>query len=102
RREAAKRLADIGDQHPAALVQRLDGEGAAARREYQRRVDKAHIEPRVAARELEARRQQDAAPVVERVGQRVVLAPTGPDPGLALYANAAAGRIARALHRGPA
>src|SRR5439155_17256693 len=38
-RETAERLADIEYQHPSALVQRLDREPAAARREYQRRID---------------------------------------------------------------
>src|SRR5205814_5861326 len=60
-----------------------------------------HIEPRIAAGKLEARGQEDAAAVVKRMGQRVVLALIRADPGLALDANAAAGRIAGALHRGP-
>ncbi len=100
-RVAAQRLGDILDQNPTAAIERLDREAAVARGEYERRIDKAHIEPRIAAGKLEARGQEDAAPVVKRMRQRVVLALIGADPGLALDANAAAGRIAGALHRGP-
>ena len=39
---------------------------------HQRRVDEPHVPARVAAGKLEARRKQDAAPLVERVGQRGV------------------------------
>src|SRR5947209_9201175 len=98
-REAARRLGDIRDQNPAAAIERLDREAAVPRGEYHRRSDKAHSQPRIAAGKLEARGQEDAAPVVKRMGQRVVLALIGADPGLALDANAAAGRIAGALHR---
>src|SRR5205814_2864927 len=100
-REAAQRLGDIRDQNPAAAIERLDREAAVPRGEYKRRIDKAHIEPRIAAGKLEARGQENAAPVVKRMRQRVVLALIGADPGLALDANAAAGRIAGALHWDP-
>src|SRR5207253_7772270 len=100
-RQRAERRGDRRDQHPAAGIQRLDREIAAARGQYQRRVDKPHIEPCIAPGKLEARRQQDTAAVVEGAGKRVMLALIGPDPGLALDANAAAGRIADALHRDP-
>src|SRR6266540_6994479 len=56
-RQRGKRLGDWRDQHPAALIQRLDREIPAARGEYQRWVDEPHIEPRIAPGELEARRQ---------------------------------------------
>src|SRR5213076_1406566 len=100
-RECGKRLGYRRDQHPPALIQRLDREIAPPRRQHQRRVDKPHIKPGIAPRKLEARRQQDAAAVVEGAGERVMLTLIGPDPGLALDANAAPGRIAGALHRDP-
>ena len=65
--ECGKRLGNRRDQHPPALIQRLDREIAPARRQHQRRIDKPHIEPRIAAGKLEARGQEDAAPVVKRM-----------------------------------
>src|SRR5207248_6010533 len=66
RREAAQRLANLRDQDAAAGIERLDRDMAVPRRKDERRVDKAHIEPRITARKFEARRQEDAAPVIER------------------------------------
>src|SRR5437879_413179 len=94
-------VSDRSEQQATALVERLDGKGAAARRQHQRRVDKAHIPARIAAGKLEARRTQDAATVVEPVGQPRIGRAVGLHDDLALDADAALGLIAGALHENP-
>src|SRR5712691_5495378 len=89
------------EQQTPALVERLDPEVAAARGQHQRRVDKAHIPARIAAGKLKARRTQDAAAVVEPVGQRRVGRAIGLRDDLALDADAALGLVAGALHENP-
>src|SRR4051794_29143643 len=68
--QASKAFGNRPQQNEAALVQRVDREPAPARGKNQRRVDKAHIPPRVAAWKFEARGKQHPAPLVERLGQR--------------------------------
>src|SRR6202035_4135416 len=88
-------------QNAAALVQRIDREPAPADGENQRRVDKAHIPPRVTAGKLEARRKQNPAPLLERLGPcgigRLILVIAD----LSRNADAAVGYVARELHGDP-
>ena len=85
-------------QNEAALVQRIDREPPPARGKNQRRVDKPHIPTRVTAGKLEARRKQNPAPLVERLGQcgigRLIVAIAD----LSRNADAAIGDVARELH----
>src|SRR5262249_4742912 len=82
----------------AALVERLDREPASARGEDQRRIDKAHVPSRVAAGELEARRKQHAALLVEGAGQCAISRLVVVVADLSRDADAAFGAIARGLH----
>src|ERR1700757_1112652 len=67
--EAREVISDWLDKNATALVQCLYGKSATARCKNQRRVDKAHIPPRIAARKLKTRGKQHTAPFVERLGE---------------------------------
>ena len=96
--DPGERLGGGAEQDAAALVQGFDAETETARRQHQRRVDKPHVPARVAAGELEARREQHAALPVEPVGQRRVGGAIGLHRDLAADADTALGLIADALH----
>jgi hypothetical protein len=57
------------EEHAAARVQRGHRDPTSARRERERRIDEPQVPPRVAPRVIVARRQEHAAPMVERVDQ---------------------------------
>ncbi len=101
RREVGESLSHRSEQEAPAFVERLNRKIAAARRQHQRRVDKPHVPARIAAGKLEARRKQDAAPMIEPVGQRRIGRAIGLFDDLAMDADAALGLIAGALHEGP-
>src|SRR5262249_7411697 len=89
------------EENAPALVQCVDREPAALRGEHQRRIDKPHVPPRIAAGKLKARGKQDAAPVVERLGERCVGRLVGAGADLASNADAAVCDVALGLHRDP-
>ena len=95
----ATSLGNSRQQHLPARVQRIDGESTPARAEGQGRIDKAHIPARISPRKLEAGRKKDAAPIVERLGQRIVGGPIKTVLDLPLDADAALGHVAGLLHR---
>src|SRR6185436_14258319 len=98
-RQTAECLGDRPDQHPAALVQRLDRERPVSRGQDQRWIDKAHVPAGVTAGKLEARRKQYAALLVEGVGESGIGGLVLATRDLALDADAASRLIADALHR---
>ena len=71
----AQHVAEEGDQHLAARVQRLQRKVRAGGFQPQRRIGKAEVEALVAARHRGARRQHHAAAAVEQVDQ--VVEPVG-------------------------
>ena len=67
----AQHVAEEGDQHLAARVQRGKREFRARGLQHQRRIGKAEVEALVAARHRGARRQHHAAAAIEQVDQIV-------------------------------
>jgi hypothetical protein len=94
RREAGDDHRNRVQENAAAPVQRLDRKLPPARSEHQRRIDKAHVPARVPAGKLEARRKEDAALVVERVGERIVSRAVLALADLSRDADAAVGVVA--------
>ena len=96
--ESREALRNRVQQDAAALVQGVDREPASARGNNQRRVDKPHIPPRVAAGKFETRRKQNPASLVERLGQRGIGRLILMVADLSRNADAAVGDVAGELH----
>jgi hypothetical protein len=71
----AQHVAEKGDQHFAARVQRIQRKIGSGGFQPQRRVGKAEVETLVAARHRGARRQHHAAAAIKQVDQ--VIEPVG-------------------------
>ena len=81
------------DQHPAARIERLNGEFLGLRGERQRRIGKAEVEALVAARHRRAGRQHHAAAVIEQVDQLVERLAAGERLGAARHREARGGLV---------
>ena len=96
--ERRQMIRDGGQQHRAAFVERLDRKRPSARGQHERRIDKPHVPSCVAARKLEARREQHAAPLVEALGQRAVGRAVGLHRDFAVDPNPAPRLVGLTLH----